>query len=66
MTLHVDEKIRVLGRAGLRDLKPGDTVQVTYQEVAEEMDEGNGRTRHVATAVRFVKSEVPGLRSEER
>jgi ribosomal protein S17 len=63
--LPIDEDTKVERMNSLKDLKIGDTVDITFEEENVAVEKGEGKTSRKAKVVSFVAPALKGLVSEE-
>lgn len=62
--LRIGEDIKVIHKDSLDEIKLGDRIVVTYDEVTEVTEEGKELTKRVAKVIRFVKPAMRKIRRE--
>jgi len=60
----VDKDVKIVHKKSLDEIKLGDRVAVTYNEITQITEEGREQTKRVAKKIRFVKPATRKLRPE--
>jgi len=60
----IDKNVKIVHKRSLDEIKLGDRIAVTYNEITQITEEGREQTKRVAKKIRFVKPATRKLRPE--
>ena len=60
----IDKNVKIVHKRSLDEIKLGDWVAVTYNEITQITEEGREQTKRVAKKIRFVKPAIRKVRPE--